>query len=224
MYKETALEKVELLVFSLACAISEFPLRETPGDNVATITKATQICIHTKGLEEMDTYGKVIETIWANGTDDNGFFDYCIELAKRFPMLAMVERISVCNNKQKSVVFNSNNEFWVCQYITITSIFTTTSECILHIDSNGRANLVDTGIPNTDIYRLASPHLWTALSDFMGNPVSAIKQKQLAEAVDVGSSGVFSYQAAYHDIRSYRIGRSATFQEVAKMLSSEIQR
>ncbi len=170
----------------------------------------------------MDAYGQVIETILASGADDKGFFDYFVEGARQLRG-ASWGRVSPCNNKQKSVVFNGNNEYWVCQYVS-TPNSCGPFECIFHVEPSGRVTLVETGIPDTDTYRLATPHLWTALGDFLCIPVSSSQKQQLADFVKQQSGGRFSYEEHCHDIRSYSLGRSASLQEIATMLSVEIQR
>ena len=83
---------------------------------------------------------------------------------------------------------------------------------------------VDSGIPDSDEYRLGTPDLWTALGVFISISMNTAQVKRLEQAVSKNSNGVFSYQHDYYDIRSYRLGRSATMQEVATMLSAKIER
>lgn len=169
----------------------------------------------------MDRYGKVVEVILLPGTDENGYFDYFANVAKRLPW---GHNATPQNNKQKSIVINNNNEIWVCQYIHFPRLSSGAQEVIIHMNAKGEMKCVDSGIPDSDEYRLGTPDLWTALGVFISISMNTAQVKRLEQAVSKNSNGVFSYQHDYYDVRSYRLGRSATMQEVATMLSAKIER
>lgn len=176
----------------------------------------------------MNTNGKVVEVILGD-RDDNDFFDYFAEKVKQ--SLPYGSGLISQNNRQKSIVIKGN-EFWVCQYFYNpynAGLFEDVGE--INIYANGYNGVLkmhvvtqDDEIPDTDIYRVGSPFLWVALADFLAIPTTAYKRERLASLISENSDGCFFYSEQYHDIRSYRLGRSATIQEIALLLSFELAR
>ncbi len=170
----------------------------------------------------MDAYGKIVEVILVPGTDENGYFDYFVDATKKLLPSWGYDAIPQ-NNKQKSVVVNNNNEIWVCQFLYFPSVGKE-YESVIHMNASGEMRCVDVVTPNSDEYRCGTSDLWAVLGEFICISMNATQVKRLEQAVSRNSNGVFSYQHSYYDIRSYRLGRSATMQEVAMMLSSKIER
>lgn len=167
-----------------------------------------------------DIKGKVLEAVWLQGTDDNGFFDYFADVAKKI-LPSWGRNIVPQNDRQKSIVVR-DNECWVCQYffnqydISPDGIV----EYNLHMDSKGQISVVwDDTIPDTDIYRTGTAALWTVLGDFISLPISDVQKRNIKTLIKTLSQGVFVYEEQYHDIRSYSLGRSATIEEIAMLLS-----
>lgn len=172
-----------------------------------------------------DIRGKVLEVILLSGSDDNGFFNYYANVAKNI-LPSWGRNIIPQNDRQKSIVVK-DNEYWICQYFynpydtSVDGIV----EYTLHLDSNGKISVAwddtDDMIPDTDIYRTGMTPLWTVLGDFISLPTTYDQRKEIATWVEKSSQGTFIYEEQYHDIRSYSLGRSATLEETAMLLSIE---
>lgn len=172
-----------------------------------------------------DIRGKVLEVILLSGSDDNGFFNYYANVAKNL-LPSWGRNIVPQNDRQKSIVVK-DNEYWICQYFynpydtSVDGIV----EYTLHLDSNGKISVAwddtDDMIPDTDIYRTGMTPLWTVLGDFISLPTTYDQRKEIATWVEKSSQGTFIYEEQYHDIRSYSLGRSATLEETAMLLSIE---
>lgn len=172
-----------------------------------------------------DISGKVLEVILLSGSDDNGFFNYYANVAKNI-LPSWGRNIVPQNDRQKSIVVK-DNEYWICQYFynpydtSVDGIV----EYTLHLDSNGKISVAwddtDDMIPDTDIYRTGMTPLWTVLGDFISLPTTYDQRKEIATWVEKSSQGTFIYEEQYHDIRSYSLGRSATLEETAMLLSIE---
>lgn len=170
----------------------------------------------------MDTYGKVVEVILAPGTDENGYFDYFVDVTKKL-LPSWGSDATPQDNKQKSIVVNNNNEIWVCQYLYFPSIGKE-YESVIHTNARWEMRCVNEGIPDSDEYRYGMSDLWAVLGEFICISMNTTQVKHLEQAVSRNSNGVFLYQHSYYDVRSYSLGRSATMQEIATMLSMKIER
>ena len=172
----------------------------------------------------MDTNGKVVEVMLVG--DDNGFFDFFAKWIKQ--TVHKGSDLVPQKDKQKSIVVRGN-EFWVCQsFYNPNAPFNNVYEINVYANMNNdmvdmHVVMKDGEIPDTDIYKVGILSFWVALGDFLGIPTTISQRRQMAEFVNGISEGCFVYEEQRHDIRSYRLGRSATIQEIALLLSVNIK-
>ena len=172
----------------------------------------------------MGIYGKIYEAILLPGTDDNGFFDYFERVALQMPMVRNMGQYKACHNKQKSIIANSDNEMWVCHFLTDIRTMQDI-EYVHHVDMRtGAIKPAGFNIPDTDVYKIAREELWSVMGIFFGIPTSVRKVERLENAVYSYSNGKFIYDDNYHDVRSYSLRRSATIPEIVDILGMELKR
>lgn len=158
-----------------------------------------------------------VEAILLPGTEDFGFFDYFYRrLAQRNSFIK-----GAVNNKQKSIVMTSD-VMYLCQFVK-SEYSSQPIESIISVRwSNGQINFMESVIPDTTRYRVATPELWLYLMYLIGavdkNVLSTIN-KRFQNCTDVDL-----YFDTYANCVKKRNGLTASFPEIVLGLSVELTR